>query len=395
MKSILTKIFLLVLVLTLGTSCSKEEKSEKLFTIEGEIKGLTSHLYFRHPDKEYPRGSKSDSIVVIDGKFHYSDSISELSMIRAYTSYSDPNNKLYKKPAGGNGYYPVKSMYLMFFAYPGSSIHVEGEATDFMNAYPSGDEYNNSLAVINKFAFPNFNESVNLMLDAANEEDSLKRVEFQKKSEAIGNAGTEERIEFVQGNPNSLGALWYLEDMIMRKQVDDEKAIALFENVSQDLSDLSFYTSVETRINGIASTKEGMQVPAIKTTATPDGKQFDITSLQGKYVLIDFWGVWCGPCVAEMPTVKEFQEKHKEKLVVLGINSGDTKEKMQKFLDENGYTWQQLMSDRKNTSDNFVNRFNVKGFPTKFIIDPEGKIVKRYLGSGEEAFELLEELLVD
>ncbi|MCB0451095.1 MAG: TlpA family protein disulfide reductase, partial [Confluentibacter sp.] len=118
-----------------------------------------------------------------------------------------------------------------------------------------------------------------------------------------------------------------------------------------------------------------------------------IKSLRGKYVLIDFWGIWCGPCVKEMPEVKAFQDKYKDKLVVLGINSGDSKEKIQKFVDENGYAWQQLMSDKANTPDNFVNRFNVQGFPTKFIIDPRGNIVKRYVGSGEEAFKLLEELL--
>ncbi|GAL82188.1 putative lipoprotein/thioderoxin [Algibacter lectus] len=64
-----------------------------------------------------------------------------------------------------------------------------------------------------------------------------------------------------------------------------------------------------------------------------DGSEFNINSLRGKYVLIDFWGgVWCGPCVKEMPEVKAFQEKYKDKLVVLGINSGDTKEKVQNLL---------------------------------------------------------------
>lgn len=52
-----------------------------------------------------------------------------------------------------------------------------------------------------------------------------------------------------------------------------------------------------------------------------------------------------------------------------------------------------LLSDTANTSDNFVNRFNVQGFPTKFIVDSRGTIVKRFVGGGEEAFELLEELL--
>jgi len=107
--------------------------------------------------------------------------------------------------------------------------------------------------------------------------------------------------------------------------------------------------------------------------------------------LIDFWGVWCGPCVAEMPTVKEYADKYADKLTILGINSGDSKEKMVNFLKEKGYDWQQVQSGKD--SDNLVLKFNVAGFPTKFIIDPEGKIIQRYLGSGEKAFEKLDELL--
>ena len=94
-----------------------------------------------------------------------------------------------------------------------------------------------------------------------------------------------------------------------------------------------------------------------------------------------------------MPEVKIFQEKHKDKLVVLGINSGDTKEKVQSFINEKGYDWQQILSSKESNSDNFVNRFNVQGFPTKLIIDRRGNIVKRFVGGGEEAFQLLEELL--
>jgi thiol-disulfide isomerase/thioredoxin len=379
------------LILALMFSCKTEREPTNEFTVSGEIKGLESNLYFRHPDREYSREYPADSILVTDGKFIYTDSIKALSMIRAYSKFS-PDNKLYKIAKGG-GYYPVKSMYLMFFANPGATIEVSGEATDFMNAYPSGDEINNSLTAINKVAFPQFNNSGNLMVAASHEPDSIKQKELYNRADSISNTGIEERIKHLNENPGSMGALWYLDDMILRRQVDDEKAIDLFENVSNELAESPIYKNIKTRIEGIMATKEGMPVPQIKTTATPDGTEFDITSLQGKYVLIDFWGVWCGPCVAEMPMIKAFQEKHKDKLVVLGINSGDTQEKMEKFLQENDYTWQQLMNDRKNTSDNFVSRFNVQGFPTKFIIDPEGIIVKRFLGSGEGAFELLEELL--
>lgn len=173
---------------------------------------------------------------------------------------------------------------------------------------------------------------------------------------------------------------------------DEEFVNLYFEELKMNYRSQDAYKALELRISGINDTQEGKQVPNIKTNATLDGKEFDIASLKGKYVLLDFWGTWCGPCVQEMPRLKEFQEKHKDKLVILGINSGDTIEKAKKFLDENGYAWQQLFSSKESNDDNFVNRFNVQGFPTKLIIDPEGKIVKRYLGSGDDAFTLMETL---
>ena len=92
-----------------------------------------------------------------------------------------------------------------------------------------------------------------------------------------------------------------------------------------------------------------------------------------------------------MPELKEYQEKYSDKLVVLGINSGDTKKQMEDFLTKNNYTWQQVLAGKGN--DNLVLKFNVSGFPTKFIIDPNGKILNRFVGSGEESFAVLDKLL--
>jgi len=108
-------------------------------------------------------------------------------------------------------------------------------------------------------------------------------------------------------------------------------------------------------------------------------------------VLVDFWGTWCAPCIAEMPTVKEYQEKYKDQLTILGVNSGDSMEKMMAFLDENGYDWQQVLA--QNGELDLVLKLNVAGFPTKFILDPEGKIISRFVGSTEEAFDVLDKIL--
>lgn len=384
-KILFTATLCLLFVVGFSQTAISQEKST--YTVSGEIKGLSSNLLVLIPS-EYSGGYVFDTIFVKNNKFTFTHDIDEVKLVKLFTR----DQKLAKRTASG-GYYPVKSQSILFFAFPGADVKITGEATDFFNAYPSGDAYNNSMAAINKIAYPNFNKSVNLSVKASFEKDTIKAKELAKLSNKIKDEGKEARIKHLEENPSSLGALWYLNDMMRRKQIDNSKSIELFNNIPKDFSDLSFYKNVELRINGISATKEGMPVPSIKTTATLDGAEFNITSLRGKYVLIDFWGTWCGPCVKEMPKVKEFQEKYKENLVVLGINSGDRKERIQQYVDKKGYTWQQLMSVKGDNADDFVNQFNVRGFPTKFIIDPEGNIIKKFVGSGDEAFHLLDKLL--
>ncbi|MBA10660.1 TlpA family protein disulfide reductase [Flavobacteriaceae bacterium] len=132
-------------------------------------------------------------------------------------------------------------------------------------------------------------------------------------------------------------------------------------------------------------------IKTFKTNATLSNEYFDFDDLKGKYMLIDFWGTWCAPCVKEMPQIKKIYEYYSDKLYVLGINTRDNKARLRQFITSNEYPWTQLINGT-GLSD-FVLKFNVVGFPTKLIVDPNGKILHRFVGSGEKAFDKLEELL--
>ena len=180
--------------------------------------------------------------------------------------------------------------------------------------------------------------------------------------------------------------------MMMRHQISDEAAIKMYKQIDLSLKENPHYKEIASRVNGIEATLIGNVLPDFTTKNTMDGTEFEFNSLRGKYILIDFWGTWCGPCVVEMPKLKEYQEKYKEQLVVLGINSGDTKEKIEKFITSKNYTWKQLLSGEG--ADNLVLKLNVTGFPTKFIIDPSGEILYKFVGGGEDAFAALDDLLI-
>ena len=377
---------LLLLSLFLAASCKQELKvPADSFTVTGTIKGLDTEFMTRGI-KDSKGKRSSDTVFVKNGTFTYTAKINKEELIIFW-----PNvERTIKK--SGRGYYPAKSSQFAFLAKPGDHIIFKGNVTDFINAYPSGTKANDDLASINSKIFPLMNTSVNFLLKKNKLKKDDARVQTISDSiTLLNNEVIKLKKEFVQKNLNSEAAIWYLSDMMMRRQITNKESINTFKSFDTRLKKNAHYIEVATRIKGIESTMIGSVIPNFTTNKTMDDKDFTFNSLHGKYVLIDFWGIWCGPCVAEMPTVKKYADKYADKLTVLGINSGDTKDKIKDFITKNRYDWQQLMSGKN--SENLVLKFNVSGFPTKFIIDPEGKILHRYLGSSEKAFIELDKLL--
>ena len=87
--------------------------------------------------------------------------------------------------------------------------------------------------------------------------------------------------------------------------------------------------------------------------------------------------------------LKSYQEKYVDDLVILGINQGDTEKRITDFVEKNGYAWNQIMQKEYN----LVEKFSVAGYPTKLLIDPEGKIIHRQLGDEGGILDLLDQRL--
>ena len=380
------KLSAVVFAVILLQTCKEEVKvPADSFTVSGTITGLdTEYMSRSYRDAEGNR--VSDSIFVQNGSFTYTAKIDEPTHIIFW-----PNVERTIKRSG-RGYYPAKSSQFAFLASPGDHIVFNGEVTDFINAYPSGTKANEDLAKINSKIFPLMNTSVNLLLEKNKlQENDPKHKTIEDSIKSLDEEVIKHKKTFVIEHANSEAAAWYLSDMMIRSQVTNDEAITAFNNLNNNLNNYPFYKAVSKRIAGIEATLIGKTVENFTTNNTFTGDAFEFNSLKGKYVLIDFWGTWCGPCIAEMPKVKEYQEKYKDKLVVLGVNQGDTKEQVEKFITPNEYTWTHLMNG--NGDDDFVLKFNVAGFPTKFILDPEGKILHRFVGDNEESFAVLDGLL--
>ncbi len=115
--------------------------------------------------------------------------------------------------------------------------------------------------------------------------------------------------------------------------------------------------------------------------ADPDGKMHKISELvgEGKWVLVDFWASWCGPCRAEMPNVLEAYNKYHDKgFEVIGVSFDQKKEAWVKAIDQLKMPWLQI-SDLKGWQCAAAPAYKIDAIPDNILIDPQGKIVGRAL----------------
>jgi peroxiredoxin len=174
---------------------------------------------------------------------------------------------------------------------------------------------------------------------------------------------------------------------IKQQQPNSKYTASLVTNVSQ------YKTYLEQKL-----AKEKGSPAAIGKEAPefvlPDaaGKMIRLSSFKGKYLLLDFWASWCGPCRQESPNVVKAYNKYKGKnFDILSVSLDDNKDKWLNAIQKDGLTWTHV-SDLHAWESSVVRLYGVEGIPATFLLDPKGVVVARDL-RGHELEEKLEELL--
>jgi peroxiredoxin len=363
----------------------------------------------KNTEDAYIKGQLTNS----SGQMLYLEKLSSPQPVVVDSTQPDENGNFYfSKYVPKIGFYRLKinnSNFAMLVLDSGDKVTLQGDANDLGNTYKvSGSPETDLFLQFNEISkrkqtkldslSQNFQQKVAEIgldkLQQVNKELAMKRADslsktFEEPYNAIIQSFIPEIKSLIEKNPKRFTCLMAIQELNPNEH--SETYLLLEKNLSERFPDNQQVMMFSRMVQNMLKLETGRVAPEI---ALPDtsGKIFTLSSLRGKYVLIDFWASWCGPCRREMPEVKKIYEKYKNKnFEILGVSLDREKKEWIKAIHEDKLPWKHV-SDLKFWDCQAAREYNVQSIPYTVLVDPEGKILAKEL-RGEELEKKLAEVI--
>ncbi|MFZ2907251.1 MAG: redoxin domain-containing protein [Cyclobacteriaceae bacterium] len=221
--------------------------------------------------------------------------------------------------------------------------------------------------------------------------DQKKMTELQGQYMILAAKANDQIAQLIMNEPISFGIINILQS---GRTLDKDQYMDVYVSAA-DKAAKAWPNSAHVKdfvdmVNKGKATAIGQVAPEI-ALPNPDGQVVKLSSLRGKYVLIDFWAKWCGPCRRENPNVVKAYQTYKDKgFTVFGVSLDRNKEDWVKAIKEDNLTWTHV-SDLKYFQSEAAVLYNINAIPFSVLIDPNGVIVAKNL-RGEELHSKLAEI---
>jgi peroxiredoxin len=341
--------------------CAGYGASGQIASISGDLKGLKEEqvvFYYYKGDE-----SVADTIKVKDGKFSWNPKISEPQKV---------GTMLFQR-------------YFQFFAEPGKISLTGGPTVDDLKV--TGSKSQQEYEAYDK-TLKDLDDQESPLYQKWGKGTKEEQVVLEAKADSLRNERRTRNDNYIAAHPKSPLSLSLVADKAMMGTYD--KVLAAYETLDKSAQASSAGKRIADRLVLLKRSAIGAQMLDFTQNDT-EGKPVRFADFKGKYVLVDFWASWCGPCRAENPNVLKAYHQYKDKnFTVVGVSLDDKGENWKKAIKDDNMPWTQV-SDLKGWKNEVSTYYGIMGIPSTLLIDPQGKIIAKDL-RGESLNKKLAEL---